>query len=124
MASVLIDLSNENLTFETEDDKTNPQFYARYALDKFFNSNTPKKISVRACTTDTQYPEIKEKTGRKYKPDVYILATVNLNRRWVYLEGWCSRKDLFKQKNKFKNYYLKSYKDLNDMVLLNADKSS
>jgi hypothetical protein len=114
----IIDLSDVSFDAET------PIYtYAEIALRRFLNvPELAEGLRVRAYTLDTQYPEIKEKAGIKSRVRTYVLAVVDMNRRRVFLEGWCDRRDLLKKENKYKNYYIKSFKDLKEMELLNASR--
>jgi hypothetical protein len=95
------------------------QEIAQYALREFLNKrrNTDrvfiknKSICVKAFNENSVYPEIKERESSQ-KANFYVLAVVNRKEKAVYLEGWCSQDDLVQDKNKSKDVYYLSYKDL------------
>lgn len=110
-----IDLSTTDLDFE----QLSLQELSNYALrlflkkkpsvDRFFLNR--KSVCVKAFNENSVYPEIKERETSQ-KADFYVLTIVNRKEKTVYLEGWCSQDDLIQDKNKSKDVYYLSYKDL------------
>jgi len=103
-------------------EKLSLQEIAQYALRNFLNKklNTDRvffnkqSICVKAFNENSLYPEIKERESAN-KADIYVLAVVDKTKKVAYLEGWCSKDDLTQDKNKTKDMFYLSYKDLRDL---------
>lgn len=112
-----------------EIEKLSLQEIAQYALRSFLFKKlnidrvffNRQSICVKAFNENSLYPEIKERESAN-KADIYVLAVVDKTKKVVYLEGWCSKDDLIQDKNKTKDMFYLSYKDLRDLdeLLKNA----
>ena len=119
---IKIDCSSfSNLVNEQKDD--NPwsvtNIYSNIAVNIFLgldpyavdNRWPPRGICVKSASSETVYPELKERVGGK-KFDYYVLSVVNTKTKEVFLEGFTDHKTLTQEKNLFKNSYIVSFKDL------------
>lgn len=125
---VEIDCSKYESLVQSQKDE-NPwsetNLYSNIALALFLgldpekqNNKWPVKgFCVKSSSSDTIYPELKEKIGGKVF-DYYVLSVVDLKTKTVYLEGWCNYEDLTQEKNVYKNSYVITFKDLRPMMLL------
>jgi hypothetical protein len=91
----------------------------KFLLNKDFNKEklmmySPKRIVVKAVSSELTYPEVKEKCNRIKNDFDYILVTIDLTTKIGYIEGFCSSVDLAQEKNKYKDSYVVSYRDLQD----------
>lgn len=84
---------------------------------KIDNRWPPKGYCVKSSSSDTTYPELKERVGGK-KFDYYVLSVVDTKTKEVYLEGFTDYETLTQEKNLFKNAYILSFKDLFPMQTL------
>lgn len=102
------------------------QEIAQYSLRKYLNKRLTtdriflkrQSVCVKAFNENSLYPEVKERDTAN-PSDVYVLAIVNRKEKVVYLEGWCTKDDLLNDKNKSKDTFYLSYKDLRDLNELN-----
>jgi hypothetical protein len=91
----------------------------KFLLNKDFNKEklmmySPKRIVVKAVSSELTYPEVKEKCNRIKNNFDYVLVTIDLTKKIGYIEGFCSSSDLAQEKNKYKDSYVVSYRDLRD----------
>lgn len=93
--------------------------YSNIALAKFLDINLnsiditrpPHNIRIKSTSSDTLYPEIKERdVSRPF--EYYILSVFNTKTREVFLEGWVDYKTLTQDKNLYRGYYVVSFQDL------------
>ena len=84
---------------------------------KLDNRWPARGFCVKSASSETVYPELKERVNGKIF-DYYVLSVVNTKTKFVYLEGWTNYQTLAQEKNKFKDAYIVSFKDLFPMQLL------
>ena len=120
-----------NLVAEQKEDHAWSQtnIYSNIAVNIFLgldptqldNRWPPRGYCVKSASTETLYPELKERVGGK-KFDYYILSVVDTKTKIVFLEGWIDYETLTQEKNLFKNAYVVSFKDLFSMQNLKCKK--
>jgi hypothetical protein len=122
---IKIDCSSfSNLVAEQKEDHpwAETNCYSNIAVNIFLgldptqldNRWPPRGYCVKSSSTETLYPELKERVGGK-KFDYYILSVVDTKTKIVFLEGWIDYETLTQEKNLFKNSYIVSFKDLFSM---------
>ena len=84
---------------------------------KLDNRWPARGFCVKSSSAETVYPELKERVNGKVF-DYYVLSVVDTKTKFVYLEGWTNYQTLTQEKNKFKDAYILSFKDLFPMQLL------
>ena len=116
-----------NLVAEQKEDHAWSQtnIYSNIAVNIFLgldptkldNRWPPRGFCVKSASSETTYPELKERVNGKVF-DYYVLSVVDTKTNFVYLEGWTDYQTLTQEKNKFKDVYVVSFKDLFPMQLL------
>ena len=116
-----------NLVAEQKEDHpwSQTNLYSNIAVNIFLgldptkldNRWPPRGFCVKSASAETTYPELKERVNGKVF-DYYVLSVVDTKTKFVYLEGWTNYQTLTQEKNKFKDAYIVSFKDLFPMQLL------
>ncbi len=125
---IKIDCSSfSNLVAEQKEDHpwSQTNLYSNIAVNIFLGLD-PTKLDnrwpargfcVKSASNETVYPELKERVNGKVF-DYYVLSVVDTKTKFVYLEGWTNYQTLTQEKNKFKDSWIVSFKDLFPMQLL------
>ena len=125
---IKIDCSSfSNLVAEQKEDHpwSQTNLYSNIAVNIFLGLD-PTKLDnrwpargfcVKSASAETTYPELKERVNGKVF-EYYVLSVVDTKTNFVYLEGWTNYQTLTQEKNKFKDCWIVSFKDLFPMQLL------